>query len=385
MADSADRGKRSLIVMVLAFLITGGGVFVFLIFQSLEDMQDVKFRSFGSGMTGRASLPILKYFGFVDKETVAEAASAERKLAREDKFGAASSDAEAAAAPADAPAVRSGGPQRGGSPSSSSVPRMASSMSGPRAGSGGGSKSFSSFQRSDSGPALKLSGGGSGAGPAAAKSGKTMEALVAARGHLSGALNTGSALAAKGKWDQSFGLKHSGTGTGGQIASYNKAAATLDEIESGEVSSLKMDDPRSMAVPDVGKPKPVPTSESMADKLKEAAKKNPNDLVANALLNNIPSTSGNSPASSGEGGGDPGAPEMPDDMKKYILDNGVLEGDRQFTSTPVKCEKNCPGDLKEGDYYWNVTFTGTGQDGNPYSETCTVYSQSSGGFQGKCL
>lgn len=366
--------------MVLAFLITGGGVFVFLIFQSLEDMQDVKFRSFGSGITGRASLPILKYFGFVDNETVAEAASADRKLAREEKFGAALSDAAAAAAPADAPVVRPGRTQRGGSSSRSSVPRMASSMSGPKAGSGGGSKSFSSFQRSDSGPALKLSGGGSGAGPAAAKTGKTMDALVAARGHLSGALQTGSALAAKGKWDQSFGLKHSGTGTGGQIASYNKAAATLDEIESGEVSSLKMDDPRSMAVPDVGKPKPVPTSESMADKLKEAAKKNPNELVANSLLNNIPPVSNSS--GGGSGNTDSGAPEMPAGMMNYI-NTGIIEGDRQYSTSPVRCNKNCPGDLKEGDYYWNVTFTGTGQDGAPYTETCSVY-ESGGGFQGKC-
>lgn len=368
--------------MVVTFLLMGGGIFGFLIWQGLQDMQDVKFRSFGSGITARATLPILKHFGFVDNETPEGAASAERRLAREESMGSASAEH-----PPDGDELSHGRPTASGRTagrgqvSSGPASRIASSLSGAGAiGGGGGSKSFSSFSGLGGAGGLKLSGK-SGAADPGPKGGKTMDALVASGRHLASAANTNSALSAKSKWDQGFGMKHAQGGAGGQLSSYNKAAASLDHIETGEVGNLKMGDPSTLDVPDVGKPKPVPTSESIADKMKEAAKKNMGNEIARAMLGALPTPSNS--GSSGPAGGESSAPTMPPGMQDYI-NGGIMEGDRQYATTPVQCKQNCPGNLKEGDYYWDVTFTGTGTDGTPYTETCSVF-KSGGAFDGKCF
>ncbi len=384
MADSADRGKRSLIVMVLAFLITGGGVFVFLIFQSLEDMQDVKFRSFGSGMTGRVTLPILKYFNFVDKETPEGAARAELALKLEEVLKAEHDDTPVADGAGKASAAVSNPPRRdsfGQRPSG----RIRSSLSGVGAlGGSGGSKSFSSFSGAGGSGGLKLSGK-AGSGGLSSKSGKTIDALASAGRHLTSAANTGSARNAKSRWDQAFGLKHAGEGGTGQVSSYNKAAVELDEIETGEVGSLKLGNPTTLDVPEVGKPKAVETPESVADKAKEAMKKNMADQIAKSLLSGL------------GGGGESNKPsqnpqqpkEMPDDMHGWIdnqlaLGAGDLEGyaDTDYDYKQITCSVNCPPGL-DGKPVWQVSFNGQG-DNSGLLNNCLVYP-SGGSYTSSCF
>ncbi|MDT8287461.1 MAG: hypothetical protein RQ748_10150, partial [Elusimicrobiales bacterium] len=170
MADNADRGRKSLIVMVVTFLIMGGGVFGFLIWNGLEDMKDVKFRSYGSGIAGRATLPILKYFGFVDDETPEGKANAEFALKIEEAIETAGPAAAASAAGTGASAQASRPPRRSSSGGAAS-PKFSASLSGAGAIKGsGGSKSFSSFSGSGDSGGLKLSGK-SGSGGAVAKGG----------------------------------------------------------------------------------------------------------------------------------------------------------------------------------------------------------------------
>lgn len=380
MTDNADRGKKSLIVMVATFLLMGGGVFVFLIWNGLQDMQDVKFRSFGSGITGRAALPILKYFGFVDKETPEGKARDEKALKIEEALnsgGSAAGPSGQAAAPASAAAPSRQGYSGGGSGSAS---RLGASLSGAGALGGGGSKSFSSFSGSGDSGGLRLAGG-SGAGSSAAGAGKTMNALMASRGHLAAATNTGSALAAKSRWDQGFGMKHAGAGGGGQMSSYNQAAASLDHVETGEVGSLKFGDPGTLAVPDVGKPKAVKEGETAADKAKDALKKNMADQIAQALLGG--------PAG---GGGDAGKPSkpLPADAEEYINNKLIrpyqneFHIDKEYDYTAKKCSAGCPDGVRPGQDYYHITFRGNHND-PAMKNNCAVYQLEGGKYESSCF
>lgn len=382
MADNADRGKKSLIVMVVTFLLMGGGVFVFLIWQGLQDMQDVKFRSFGSGITGRATLPILKYFGFVDNETPEGAAKAEMALKIEEVLKADPASVVASGQASASPAATPRRPSYGGRPSS----KMNSSLSGAGGiGGSGGSKSFSSFSGSGGSGGLALSGK-SGPGASPEKGGKTMGALVASSRHLASATNTNSALAAKTGWDQGFGMKHAGAGGSGQLSSYNKAAASLDHIETGEVGSLKLGDPTSLDVPDVGKPKAVETPETAADKAKEALKKSMTDQIAKSLLSGLSSgmnsnTSNQKPQES---------QEMPDGMQEWVdgqlaLGDGALDGyvDTDYDYKQITCSVNCPAGM-DGKQVWQVSFNGEG-DNSGLLNNCIVYQGEGGSYDSSCF
>lgn len=365
--------------MVVTFLLMGGGVFGFLIWNGLQDMQDVKFRSFGSGIAGRATLPILKYFGFVDNETPEGKARDEKALKIEEALN---SGGLAAGAAAGAPAAASAAPGSkrssygGGSGSSS---RLGASLSGAGALGGGGSKSFSSFSGSGDSDGLKLAGvPGSGSGSSAAKGGKTMNALMASRGHLAAATNTGSALAAKSKWDQGFGMKHTGAGGGGQMSSYNQAATSLDHIETGEVGSLKIGDPTTLSVPDVGKPKAVKEAETAADKAKDALKKSMTDQITQALLGG------------GGAGGDSGnsSKPLPPDVEQYIKDNLILKDeldiDKEYDYTSKKCSSGCPDGVRPGQDYYHITFRGE-HGTSDIKNDCAVYQLEGGGYESSCF
>ncbi|HBE87931.1 MAG TPA: hypothetical protein DDW67_02165 [Elusimicrobia bacterium] len=369
--------------MVITFLIMGGGVFGFLIWNGLQDMQDVKFRSFGSGITGRATLPILKYFGFVDNETPEGAAKAEMALKIEEVLKADPSAAAVVPGNTAASPARPSRPSYGGGPSS----KIQSSLSGAGGlGGSGGSKSFSSFSGSEGSGGLKLSGQ-AGGGSLSSKGGKTMEALAASRKHLASATNTNSALAAKAGWDQGFGLKHTGAGGGGQLSSYNKAAASLDHIETGEVGSLKIGDPNSLSVPDVGKPKAVEGAETAGDKAKDAMKKNMADQIAQSIMSSL--ASGLAPKSQQQS---PDQKEdMPDDMRNWIdeqlaLGSGELDGyvDTDYDYKGITCQSNCPAGVEPGQQYFNVKFNGQG-DNSGLNNNCVVIPKPGGGYDANCF
>lgn len=384
MAESADRGKKSLIVMVVTFLLMGGGVFVFLIWNGLQDMQDVKFRSYGSGIAGRATLPILKYFGFVDAETPEGKIRDERALKIEEALNS-GGQAAAAAASSVSPSSSARAPSRGYSGGGSgAASRLGASLSGAGAlGAGGGSKSFSSFSGPGDSGALNLSGGSGPGGGGAVKGGKTMDALMASRGHLAAATNTNSALAARSKWDQGFGMKHAGAGGGGQLSSYNKAAASLDHIESGEVSSLKIGDPTTLDVPDVGKPKAVKEGETAADKAKDAMKKNMADQIGKSLLGNI---GGGGDSAGGGGGGT--SRDLPPDVRQYIDENLVLSDeldvDKEYDYKVKKCAADCPEGVQQGQDYYHITFRGE-HGTEDIKNDCAVYQLEGGGYESSCF
>lgn len=369
--------------MVVTFLMMGGGVFGFLIWNGLEDMKDVKFRNYGSGIAGRATLPILKYFGFVDDETPEGKARDERALKIEEALN---SGGPAGVSPggdlASSAAARASRPGPSGG-KSGPASRLGASLSGAGAlGGGGGSKSFSSFSGSGDSGGLKLSGK-SGSGGSAVKGGKTMDALMASRSHLAAATNTNSALAAKSRWDQGFGMKH-GQGGSGQMSSYNKAAASLDHIESGEVGSLKIGDPTTLDVPDVGTPKAVKEEETAADKAKDALKKNMADQIAQSLFGG---SSGGGGGSSDSGGG---SQQLPADAKAYIDETLIkpyqseFHIDKEYDYKAMKCAADCPSGVQQGQDYYQITFRGDSSDPT-ISNECAVYQLEGGGYESSCF
>jgi hypothetical protein len=211
-----------------------------------------------------------------------------------------------------------------------------------------------------------------------------MDALMASRGHLAAATNTGSALTAKSRWDQGFGMKHAGPGGGGQLSSYNKAAASLDHIESGEVSSLKIGDPTSLDVPDVGKPKAVKEEETAADKAKDALKKNMADQIAQSLFGG----SGGSGGSSGGSGG--GGASLPADAKAYIDETLIkpyqneFHIDKEYDYKAMKCAADCPSGVEQGQEYYHITFRGDVNDPT-ISNECDVFKVEGGGYESSCF
>ncbi|MGD9642280.1 MAG: hypothetical protein AB7V08_06010 [Elusimicrobiales bacterium] len=256
MADNSNNRKKALVVSVLAFLFAGGGIFLFFIVQGANDLTGAdKKSSFSYGNVARGAVnSFFRTVGFMEDDPIVEYGPGKRPLPQS-VLDAKLLKAELSASAADRDLSSWGGVKSpGGSSSRAAVPKMASKAGSPVGGaSGGGSKSAGNATRFGAGSGqgmTKISGAVKSAEGTTEKG--TLASLQNAKAMLGDGLRSGSASTARDKWGQSFGVSASGSGKSGALA-YNKTGlVNLDKIKSGEISNLKMQNAKSLKVPDVG-------------------------------------------------------------------------------------------------------------------------------------
>lgn len=259
MADNANNRKKTLIIGVLAFLLTGGGVFLFFVIQGSNDLTGANRKNaFTYGGAAReATASFFKFIGFEDVEDIAPKGDKERIRIKEYEAaglldGTADSSSQQDEGMPWAPPAASG---RSASPSN--IPRMGGGgTSGVGGLGGGGTKSSggaSRFGDASGAGNTKVSNSLQEAGTGV-KGKDSLAALAKTRVLLGDGLRSGSASTAKGKWDASFGAGRSAGGGGNDLAYGKTGLVNLDKIKKGEVDNLKTTDPKSLKVPEVGAP-----------------------------------------------------------------------------------------------------------------------------------
>ena len=283
---NTEKNKRKvLIVSLLVFLVSGGGVFTFFTFQGLEDLKDKPSFAFEyDSFPKKAFLPFLKYMGLVDTEVVSSLgksseAQSEYDPSKDPDFNpdAFSSGDVAVAGSKGAASGHRGASGRAYSPSG----KLGANMSGPGAASSGGTKT-----------GFTSSAFFSGSGFKDARTGKTVDAskmnadsknllarLEGTRSLLQTGLKSGSALTAKSKWDQGFAGSGSGH-TSGMI--YSGGATKLDKYDV-KPEDLKLGDDKGLTAPEPGEPqedKAAEASDPLMQKAKEAAASMAQDIAS---------------------------------------------------------------------------------------------------------
>ncbi len=282
--------KKALLVSVLAFLLTGGAVFLFFVIQGSRELTGANRKgAFTYGEAAReGASSFFKLIGFDDVESITSAGEKER-LREKEYSEAGLLDTLASAQPAAAEeAVPWGAPSASGRPAApSNIPKMGGSTAGLGAMGGAGTRSSGGASRfgGDSGAGnTRVSAAAKDSGPEVAGKG-TLASLVKTRALLGDGLRSGSANTAKGKWDASFGVGRSGSG--GSDLAYGKAGLVgLDKIKKGEVDNLKTTDIKSLKTPEVGAP--VKDKEAEAkDKAAKDAKKAVEDAVTKGMASSV--------------------------------------------------------------------------------------------------
>ncbi|HNW43600.1 MAG TPA: hypothetical protein PKI19_03795 [Elusimicrobiales bacterium] len=266
MADNSNGRKKTFIVSILAFLLIGGGVFLFFIIQGSNDLTKSKNGNFQYGSIARSSLaPFFKALGLVeekpgrnihqirlDKFLEKQAAGLDM-----DSWMANNNPAAADAAPRNSASARApSGPP-------SVVPRMAGGGGGGIAGGGSSNSSGarSGFEAGSAREHAKVTAGSASGSAVSGKEGGVLGSLRGAQAMLNTGLRSGSAMTAKTSWDKSFGVGTTGGGSrnkasGGNMA-YSGGLVGLDTIKSGELKNLKTSDISGKSAPAANVPKPV--------------------------------------------------------------------------------------------------------------------------------
>ena len=367
MADNEKKRRKTLLISMLVFLVSGGGIFLFFVIQGANDLTGAgKQAMFSYGYAVRdAVTPLFKALGIITSQDEMVRETKERWKARGVDIS------KGVAAPDVSDWMSKGGSNSSGrngsgvtSLPSTSIPHMMGSRLGGLGGMGGGSsKSSNSLSRfaarSGSADASISSSGGGGAFPGAGKG--TLGELRNARTMLTAGLESGSAMKAKGMWDRSFGVGGGNSGTS-RLKYNDSGLVSLDKIKSGAIADLKMGDTGN--APGASGPKQDVTGsetalandksvqKAMEEQMKEALAKNALDSLGNSMSNN----SGNgSPGDSGSG-----AP--PDDVT--AVGNNTKPPDGQYCpqgktlADGSSFKDNPPQYSKEGQT-WTVTYTGT--------------------------
>ncbi|MDA8132770.1 MAG: hypothetical protein M0011_14805 [Elusimicrobia bacterium] len=393
MGNSSNNRKIALIVSVLAFLFAGGGVFLFFVIQGSNDLTGKNGKnSFSYGFSVRdAVTPLFKTLGISTYDDEMKDAAVKRLEARgvTPPNGAPSSSPDisdwmakdGSRASASAPASRPSAP--------TNISKMAQkSMSGVGGLGGAGSKSSAGLTRfgegSESGETSVSASAHAGKAGAADKG--TLASLKNARALLSQGLQSGSAMTARDKWNQSFGVGGAKSATGGQLA-YNKSGlVSLDKIKSGEIENLKMDKANTFGAPDVPKMEKAAGAADIdqdPNKKKDAEAQMKSD-IASALTGaagNALTNSGSKPGDLTTASADHGDPNKPPESV-------VAMGSNQKPPEGKYCPDGCPtadggGTYKDNqaqydkcDGGWCVTYSGTQTDANgntfTYSDTMKV-------------
>lgn len=368
MADNSNKRKKTLIVSVLAFLLIGGGVFLFFVIQGANDLtganKNDKFHY--GGAARQAATSFFKFIGFEEVETVANPPdnkrNKERSLILEKQDTAAASSGGGAGSDWGAPSAA-----RHGAPSPAYVPKMASGGgSGVGGASAGGTKSSGGTARfsegSDSGNTRITGKSLASAGGASSKG--TLGALQNARAMLGDGLRSGSAMTAKGKWDASFGVGNAGAGGSSNLAYGKSGLVKLDAIKKGEIDNLKTTDTKSLKVPEPGAIKM-----DKADEAKETALAKVKDAAENAAKKNVAESLVSGAAGAlWNSAGSPRAedPQPPDELKKQA-DAMKLDSDSGVSFKAGSCDSTCPPEAA-GKQIFSVTFSGTGTGNLPGNE-----------------
>ena len=225
--SSANR-KRTLISLIVAFLLIGGGIFTFLIFQGLGDLKGEKSSNFTYGFAARnIVLPLSNYFSLGDDLDVVRRRGEKLTVKGADPslLDGASADISDWMAKGGAGSNTGTGAGRASASSSppggrTSVPKIGGGLGSAFGGSGRGSKSSGSPSKFSSGPSASntsVTEAKDGKGFGQGRSG-TLNALSQARVSLSDGLKSGSAMTAKAKWDQGSGSGNYRSTARGNIA-----------------------------------------------------------------------------------------------------------------------------------------------------------------------
>lgn len=274
MADNSNNRKKTLLVSMLAFLLVGGGVFLFFIIQGSEDLKGAGKNSFTYGNAAREGVSsFFKSIGLVPDE---EGALAKQKVVRMEERGFLEDGEKAAADLSDWMANDSpkSAPSR---PGASVVPKMSAGRgSAVGGGGGGGSKSAGGVSRFGDGSSSGSTGisARSQAGAGGTAGSGTLASLKNARAILGSGLSSNSAMTARSKWGQSFGLGSGGGKSGGDMH-YKSGLVNLDKIKSGQIASLK-------AAPAAGEFQRDKEAESKDPTLNAAKEKAKADMEAEA-------------------------------------------------------------------------------------------------------
>ena len=334
MADNSGNRKKVLVVSVLAFLLAGGGVFLFFIIQGSNDITGKgKNNNFSYGSAAREGVvSLFRTVGFMPDE---EEIQAKRTEARMEARGflpdgqPASADLSSWMNKGDDPAPASPSGSFARPAARTPISKMAAKAGTPVGGGGGGGSSKSAGSLSRYGGESKVGATSVSNKAQASATGATdkgtLGSLKNAKALLGEGLRSDSAMTAQSKWGQSFGAGPSGASRSGDLA-YNKSGlVSLDKIKSGEIASLKT----PKAVPEAGaflRDKEAEKKDSNLQAAKEAAsEKSKKDQEKKDIANTLASAGGDALDKSGDkpgddrsapGGIDPGKAPITDEEKE---------------------------------------------------------------------
>ncbi|MCX5786543.1 MAG: hypothetical protein NTX59_12745 [Elusimicrobia bacterium] len=265
--NSNDR-KKILVAFVILFLVVGGGIFTFFVFQGLGDLKGGNKMELVYDFAKRtALLPMFQYFGLEDEEK--HAAPIRDRGMNIELFkkpqadisdwmakGAASGAGPNTDTTGAASALMSKGSLIGG------MSGFGGGQSGTGGGGGGGGGSqttdnASSFGSGGGAGNVNISGGQSGGKGGPQGKGGVLGSLAGTQSLMGEGLRSSSAMFAKSKWDQAFGVGSAGKS---EALAYAKTGlVNLDTIKSGEIENLK-------TTGDINTLKPAPVRDLDAEK-----------------------------------------------------------------------------------------------------------------------
>ena len=327
MTDNSDKRKRTLIVSVLAFLLTGGGVFLFFVVQGSNDLTGKgKKGSFSYGSAAREGVSsFFKTVGFLPDDEEILAKQKESRMAARGFLpdgGLAAADLSNWMAKDTPPSSASASVSPPAKPTY--VPKMSGGAASGLGGGGGSAKSAGSVSRFG-GESDQRTTSVSKAGQASATGTTdkgTLGTLKNAKALLGDGLRSNSAMTAQSKWGQSFGVGGPGaSGKSGDLA-YNKTGlVNLDKIKSGEIASLKPG-----AAPEAGafdRDKEAEKKDAgLQAAAKEASEKSKKDQEKKEMAKALTDAAGGALSQSGAGdpksapGEDPGQAPITDEEKE---------------------------------------------------------------------
>lgn len=376
MADNSNNRKKTLVIGVLAFLLTGGGVFLFFVIQGSNDLTGAnKKNAFTYGGAAReATASFFKFIGFDDVESIAKEGPKERLRMKEYAAAGILEDGGIqSGADSDIPWAPPAASGRSAAPSN--IPRMGGGgASGIGGIGGGGTKSSggsSRFGDASGAGNTKISNGLQEAGTGV-KGKDSLAALAKTRALLGDGLRSGSASTAKAKWDSSFGVGRSAGGGGNDLAYGKTGLVNLDKIKKGEVDNLKTTDPKSLKVPEVGAPvkdEKAAAKDSEAQKAKEAAE----DAIKKSMASSMLGAMGQGVSNSIGGKGGTGDPDSRSGIPES-RDSGDCSGGATAGVCSAAVGAQIPSDTRvsyskvgsnaNGDVY-EVIYEGTGKGITP--------------------
>lgn len=271
----AVRGKKkALLVSILAFLVTGGALFILMTLQGNKDLRkdDIRF-SYGN-VIKTAVAPLFEALGIEDntlknsvKERLAKRIPEGQDLDISDWLAssAANSSGGGKGGYSGKGGGAGGGYGKGGTASAPYRKMDAQTSDGGLSGGGGTSQSSSTptkYEKGSSADKVNTSDSLSNNRMQDSKKG-SLASLKTSKSVMGAALRTDSAAVASSKWGNAFGDgRQSGAanvqgGAGGQAGAYTDSGlVSLDKIKSGEIGDLKLGTNKP-SVTDAGVPKIV--------------------------------------------------------------------------------------------------------------------------------